>query len=89
MTQEQLAEAIGYSTNHISKLELARSNPSFNIIIKIADALNVDMKEMFDFDEYRPDSQIEQINEKLKANPERIRDIFDITNVLTTKSDGV
>ena len=36
MSQEKLAEMIGYSTNHISKLELARTNPSFELLIKIA-----------------------------------------------------
>ncbi|MCR5266047.1 MAG: helix-turn-helix domain-containing protein [Cyanobacteria bacterium RUI128] len=50
ITQEKLAELIGYSTNHISKLELARTNPSFDLIIKIADALNIEPKELFDIE---------------------------------------
>lgn len=49
LTQEQLAERIGYSTNHISKLELARTNPSFDLIVKIANALNIEEKELFNF----------------------------------------
>jgi len=48
-TQEKLAELIGYSTNHISKLELARTNPSFDLIVKISNALDIEVKELFDF----------------------------------------
>ena len=52
LTQEQLAELVGYSTNHISKLELARTNPSFELLIKIAAALNIELKDLFDFKDY-------------------------------------
>ena len=51
ITQERLAELIGYSPNHISKLESARTNPSFDLIIKIADALNIQPKELFDYEQ--------------------------------------
>lgn len=52
LTQEQLAELVGYSTNHISKLELARTNPSFELLIKISSALNIELKDLFDFKDY-------------------------------------
>ena len=48
-TQEKLAELIEYSTNHISKLELARTNPSFDLLVNISKALDVEMKELFNF----------------------------------------
>lgn len=51
ISQEKLAEMINYSPNHISKLELARTNPSFDLLVKIADALEVNIKELFDFAE--------------------------------------
>ena len=50
ITQEGLAELIGYSPNHISKLESARTNPSFDLIIKIADALRISPQELFNYD---------------------------------------
>ena len=50
ITQERLAELISYSPNHISKLESARTNPSFDLIIKIADALRVSPQELFNYD---------------------------------------
>ncbi len=87
LTQEQLAELIDYSTNHISKLELARTNPSFSIIVKIADALKVNMKDLFDFNEDNSNNEklIQKINLMLKDNPNRIKDIYNITIALTKK----
>lgn len=53
ITQEELAETIGYSTNHISKLESARTNPSFDLLVKISNALNIELKELFYFENQR------------------------------------
>ena len=51
-TQEKLAEIVNYSTNHISKLELARTNPSFDLLVNIAKAFNIELKELFNFDDF-------------------------------------
>ena len=64
-TQEKLAELTGYSTNHISKLELARTNPSFELLLNLATALNIELKELFDFKEYKSTSFIKKTLEKL------------------------
>ncbi len=50
LTQEKLAELVGRSTNHISKIETAGTNPSFDLIVRLAHALNVDLKDLFNFD---------------------------------------
>ena len=50
LTQEKLAEIINYSANHIAKLESARTNPSFDLLVNIAKALNVSIKDLFDYD---------------------------------------
>jgi len=52
-TLEQLALKAGVSPNHISKLEAAKTNPSFQLISKLSEALGVEIKEFFDFDEFR------------------------------------
>ena len=57
---EKLAEIIEISPNHISKLERAKTNPSFQVINKIAIALNIEMKDLFDFNEYKSDEQIRE-----------------------------
>ncbi len=50
-TQDKLAELVNYSTNHISKLELARTNPSFDLLVKIANAFQIELKELFNFND--------------------------------------
>lgn len=50
-TQEKLAELAGYSTNHIAKFELARTKPSYDLLLKISLALDVEIKDLFDFEE--------------------------------------
>ena len=49
LTQEKLAELIGRDTKHISKLEIAGSYPSIETLERIALALNVEIKEFFNF----------------------------------------
>ncbi len=53
MTLEQLALRVNVSPNHISKLEAAKTNPSFPLISKLSEALGVEIKEFFDFDEFQ------------------------------------
>ncbi len=50
LTQEKLAELIGRDTKHISKLELAGSYPSIETLNRIANALQVELKDIFNFD---------------------------------------
>lgn len=53
LTQERLAELVNYSPNHISKLESARTNPSFDLLVKLSKAFNIEFKELFNFNEYK------------------------------------
>lgn len=51
LTQEKLAEMVDRTPNHISKLELAATNPSFEVLVKIAHALNVELSSLFTIEE--------------------------------------
>jgi transcriptional regulator with XRE-family HTH domain len=51
MTQEQLAESIERSVNFISLLENGDTAPSFETIARIAKSLNVDVADLFKFDQ--------------------------------------
>ena len=53
LTQAQLAEAIGVANETISRLERGVSIPSLSTIEEISLALNVRLKDLFDFD-YTP-----------------------------------
>ncbi len=48
-TQEQFAEAIGVAPRHVSRIENGVNSPSIDTLAKIADILQVDIKELFNF----------------------------------------
>ncbi len=50
LTQEQLAELTGRSVNAISMLERGLTSPSLETVVKLAQALHVDVGELFRFD---------------------------------------
>jgi transcriptional regulator with XRE-family HTH domain len=50
MIQEELAGAIGISVDFLSLIERGKNSPSFENIEKIARALKVSEKDLFDFD---------------------------------------
>ena len=49
ISQEQLAERANIHRTTISAIECERLSPSLETIAKIADALNLSIQEMFDF----------------------------------------
>ena len=51
LTQERLAELVDLSVNAISLLERGRTSPSFETLVNLAKALNVDVGELLKFDE--------------------------------------
>ena len=50
LTQQDLADKIGKGLNFVGKIEVAFSKPSFDTIIDIANALNIKLKDLFNFD---------------------------------------
>ena len=62
LSQEQLAEKVNVDFRHISRLELGNNSPPIETLERIAQALNVEIKELFDF-------------EQLSSEPVSIQDI--------------
>ena len=84
MTQDKLAELTNYSTNHIAKLESARTNPSFALLASIANALDVELKELFNFPEqhtidYMRNKLTKEIN---KTDNETLKNLYDFYTML-------
>ncbi len=50
MTQEQLADATGLTIESISNIERGIFGPRFDNLEKIAAALNIEVKRLFEFD---------------------------------------
>lgn len=48
-TQEVLAEKMNINPNYLSSIERGKENPTFDMLIKLSDALEIDMWELFDF----------------------------------------
>lgn len=48
-TQEVFSEMIDISREHLAKIETAKRSVSLDLLIKIADTLNVKVKDLFDF----------------------------------------
>ncbi len=48
-TQEQFAEAVGVAPRHISRIENGVNTPSVETLARIAEILEVDIKELFNF----------------------------------------
>ena len=49
MTQETLAEKAGISPEYVSRIERGNTSPSFGTISRVAEALQVRVKTLFDF----------------------------------------
>lgn len=48
-TQEQLAEALGIDRTTVSKIELATSGVSLDIVFDIAELFGISVEKLFDF----------------------------------------
>ena len=49
LTQQELADLVGVSLNHIGKIEIAYSKPSLELVIKLADTLKTTVSELCNF----------------------------------------
>jgi transcriptional regulator with XRE-family HTH domain len=49
LSQEKLSEKIEISSKYMSRIELGLHFPSMEILVKLADALNVEMEDIFNF----------------------------------------
>lgn len=47
MTQTELAKAVGVGQSHISDIELDQDVPSMRVVIRLAEALSVDVGDLF------------------------------------------
>jgi transcriptional regulator with XRE-family HTH domain len=70
-TQVQLAEKAEISTNYLAMVELARYIPRVEIIERLADALNIEIYELF-IVPLSPAMELKKINESIVADIEDI-----------------
>ena len=49
LSQEELSEKIGIDPKHLSRIEVGRGFPSLDALERLAIALNMELKDFFDF----------------------------------------
>ena len=76
LSQEQLAEKAGISPKYMSRIEMGQQFPSINVITKLANALQVELKDFFEFaNEARNTKELKEIITVLlkETDEERLR----------------
>ena len=84
-TQQELGNQADINYKFLGEIERGQQNPSFNVLVKIATALEVELPELFRFEQDILDrNEIEaRIKEILKAIPEdALRQILMLLRVL-------
>lgn len=76
LSQEELSEKINIDPKHLSRIEVGRGFPSLDTLERLADVLNVDIKDLFEFSHKAPSQRElkETLNSLFKeADEERLR----------------
>ena len=71
LSQESLAEKADTSPNYVSRMERGTENPTLDMLIKISEALAVDLWEVFD---YKHEANPKALREMLKTLANEITD---------------
>lgn len=79
LSQEKLAELANIEPTSLSNIENGRNYPSFSTLEKLLIVLNSTFIDVFKFSHLnKNDDLLKEINNILKANPDRISDFYKI-----------
>lgn len=65
MSQEALSELIDVDPRYISRIELGKCFPSLEKLECIAQSLNAEMRELFDYEHHRDDLDVQYVVSKI------------------------
>jgi len=85
-TQAQLAEKVNVSTHHVGMIELSRNYPTLELVERIANALDIEIYELF-IDPLSPNTELERLRHEVKNDTRQLLDEF-LEKVLTIKCNG-
>ena len=74
-TQAQLAEKVNVSTHHIGMIELSRNYPTLELVERIANALGIEIYELF-IDPLSPNTELERLRQEIKGDTRQLLDEF-------------
>lgn len=80
LTQDQLAERIEVEAKYLSRIEVGKRYPSLDVLERIADALRVEMHDLFLFVHHDPDATSKKGLEDIlsSASPDERKLIYKI-----------
>lgn len=82
LTQEQLAERVGISPKSLSQIELGNNFISAENLDQVCNALNIQPKSLFDFEQDNTEELMEYVCAKLKQNPVLLDKICKIISII-------
>lgn len=71
LTQAGLAEKVEVSTHHIGMLEIARNYPTMELVERIAEALDIEIYELF-IDPLSPHEELERLYQTVANDIEQV-----------------
>jgi transcriptional regulator with XRE-family HTH domain len=86
LSQDQLAEKVGIESKYLSRIEVGKRQPSLETLENIADGLQVQMKELFDFAHLSNEAASPEGIESAPAgaSPEELRLVFKLIKAVRT-----
>ena len=82
--QGEFADLLSMERSNFTRIESGKQRPNDENLNKIASILNVEVKDLFDFEHQKSDLDlIKEIIDKLNKNPGRIKDFYKIVVALT------
>jgi transcriptional regulator with XRE-family HTH domain len=75
LTQEVLADKMGVSPKYLSSIERGKENPTLNMLVNLADSLEVDLGQIFTFIQIEDPKKRKALLESLlkKADDEQLK----------------
>lgn len=71
LSQEKIAEKADISSTYLSRIECGRENPTLDMLIKLSNALEIEMWEMFDFGHVKNHKELkESLQSLIKTSDE-------------------
>ena len=71
ISQAGLAEKVDVSTHHIGMIELARNFPTLDLVERIANALNIEIYQLF-VEPHSPNEELEQLRREIKGDMKQL-----------------
>ncbi|MDR1279162.1 MAG: helix-turn-helix transcriptional regulator [Treponema sp.] len=75
ISQAQLAENVDVSTHHIGMIELARNFPTLDLVERIANALDIEIYQLF-LEPHSPNEELEQLRQEIRDDMKQLLNDF-------------